>query len=244
MIFVKHFYFDFDLSTSTTWLCHTEMMTTAIEIRTRARQQLRDAFLDAAQEITVASGWHRLRMGAVAARLGVSRQTLHAEFGTRDALGQALIMRETERFLNGVAGCLERHPRRLATAVSEAVHYTLVRAGEDALLRTVLTSARGGDDSLLPLITTRSEPVLHAASEALRAYASEHYPQLDPELVESVVDNVVRLTVSHVVLPAGPAEVIARRLGQVVLDGLRLPDDRLEASSSSIGEPPDETATA
>lgn len=210
-------------------LCQTESVTTAIEIRAEARRQLRDAFLDAAQEITVSEGWHRLRMGTVAARLGVSRQTLHAEFGTREALGQALIMRETEQFLRGVSECLDRHPGKLAAAVSEAVQYTLDRAAEDPLLRTVLTSARGGDDSLLPLLTTRSEPILHAASAALRGYADEHFPYLDPERVAAVVDNVVRLTVSHIVLPAAPADVIARRLGQLVLDGLHLPDERLEA---------------
>lgn len=203
-------------------------MTTATDIRAQARQQLRDAFLDATQEITVTSGWHRVRMNGVAAQVGVSRQTLHAEFGTRDALGQALIMRETERFLNGVADCLRRNPGKLATAVSEAVEYTLHRAAEDPLLHTVLTSARGGDDSLLPLLTTRSEPVLHAASAALRGYADEHYPHLDPERVAAVVDNVVRLTVSHIVLPTDPAHVIARRLGQLVLDGLHLQEERLE----------------
>ena len=197
-------------------------------IRSQARQQVRDALLDAAQEITVTSGWHRLRMGAVAAEVGVSRQTLHAEFGTRDSLGQALIMRETERFLTGVADCLQRHPGKLGTAVSEAVAYTLRRAAEDPLLRTVLTSARGGDDTLLPLLTTRSEPVLHAASAALRGFADAHHPDLDPERVAAVVDNVVRLTVSHIVLPVDPPDVIAHRLGQLVLDGLHLPAESLE----------------
>lgn len=209
-------------------LCKNDIVSTATEIRAQARSQLHEAFLDAAQDITVASGWHRVRMNVVAAQVGVSRQTLHAEFGTRDALGQALIMRETERFLDGVAECLRRHPRKLATAVSDAVGYTLLRAAEDPLLHTVLTSARGGDDSLLPLLTTRSEPVLHAASAALREYADEHYPHLDPERVAAVVDNVVRLTVSHIVLPADPAHVIAGRLGQLVLDGLHLQDERLE----------------
>lgn len=207
--------------------CEDGGVTTASEIRATARQQMRDALLDAAREITVTAGWHRLRMGAVAARVGVSRQTLHSEFGTRDALGQALIMRETQRFLDGVAECLQRHPGSLGRAVCEAVQYTLDRAASDPLLHTILTSARGGDDSLLPLLTTRSEPVLHAASAALCAYATEYYPDLDPERVEAVADSVVRLTVSHVVLPVDRPDAIGLRLGQLVLDGLHLSEDDL-----------------
>lgn len=209
--------------------CENDRVRTASEIRASARQQMRDALLDAAREITVTAGWQRLRMGAVAARVGVSRQTLHSEFGTRDALGQALIMRETQHFLNGVAECLERHPGSLGDGVREAVEYTLDRAATHALLRTILTSARGGDDSLLPLLTTRSEPVLEAASTALCAYATAQYPHLDPDRVAEVVDNVVRLTVSHIVLPADPPDVVGRRLARLVLNALDLPDEDLTA---------------
>lgn len=166
-------------------------------------------------------------MGAVAARVSVSRQTLHSEFGTRDALGQALILRETQRFLAGVTECLQRHRDSLGRAVCEAVHYTLERASTDPLLHTIITSARGGDDSLLPLLTTRSEPVLHAASATLTDYATAHYPHLDPDRVRVVVDSVVRLTVSHIVLPVESPDTIGRRLGQLVIDGLHLPEDDL-----------------
>jgi len=66
----------------------------------RSRQRLRDAMLDAARELALgAGGWAGVRMGAVAHAVGVSRQRPHAEFGTKGALGQALILRETERFL-------------------------------------------------------------------------------------------------------------------------------------------------
>lgn len=203
-------------------------MTTARKIREAARQQMREAILDAAKEITVASGWRQLRMGAVAAKVGVSRQTLHSQFGTRDALGQAMILRETERFLDGVIECLSRHPGALGRAVTEAVHYTLDRASTDPLLRTILTSSRGGDDSLLPLLTTRSDPVVRAASASLDDFVSEHYPDLDPARVADVIDNVVRLTVSHMVLPVEPHARVARRLGQMVLNSLRVPEDDFE----------------
>lgn len=203
-------------------------MTRASDIRANARQQMQEALLDAAKEITVASGWRRLRMGAVAAKVGVSRQTLHSQFGTRDALGQALILRETQRFLDGVTERLLRHPGALGRATVEAVHYTLDRSSTDPLLRTILTGSRGGDDSLLPLLTTRGDPVVRAASASLNTFVSDRYPDLDPARVADVVDNVVRLTVSHMVLPVEPHARVARRLGQMVLDCLRLPEENLE----------------
>ena len=54
----------------------------------------KDLLLDAAAE-AVLSGvvWDRLRMADVAKAAGVSRQTLYYEFGSKDALAQALALR-------------------------------------------------------------------------------------------------------------------------------------------------------
>jgi AcrR family transcriptional regulator len=178
--------------------------------------------LDAAHEAAVEAGWGAVRMGAVATRVGVSRQTLHAEFGTKEALGQALVLRTTERFLLGVQESLAQSPA-LREAIRSAVVYTLERTAADPLLQTVLTSARSGsDETLLPLLTSRSEPVLHRSSEVLRAWVQEHHPELDPVRVSDVVDSVVRLVVSHVVLPVDPPATVGRRLAALAEAGLGL----------------------
>jgi AcrR family transcriptional regulator len=198
-------------------------MTTAADIRADARQKVRDAMLDAAHELAVAGGWGAVRMGAVAARVGVSRQTLHAEFGTKEALGQALVLRTTDRFLLGVHQALEASPGGLRDAVRGAVVFTLQSTSQDPLLQTVLTSARSGpDETLLPLLTSRSEPVLHRSSQVLSAWVRAHHPELDPALVADVVDSVVRLVVSHVVLPVDPPAVVGRRLAALAEAGLGL----------------------
>jgi AcrR family transcriptional regulator len=198
-------------------------MTTAQDIRADARRRVRDAMLDAAHEVAVAEGWGAVRMGAVAARVGLSRQTLHAEFGTKEALGQALVLRTTERFLLGVHDALEASPGGLADAVRSAVVFTLESTARDPLLQTVLTSARSGaDETLLPLLTSRSEPVLHRSSEVLSAWVREHHPELDPAVVADVVDSVVRLVVSHVVLPVDRPAVVGRRLADLAEAALGL----------------------
>ena len=201
-----------------------DAVTTAAGIRADARVRVREAMLDAAHALVVARGWGAVRMGAIAAEVGVSRQTLHAEFGTKDALGQALVLRVTDRFLLGVAEQLEAHEGRLEDGVRAAVTFTLERTKADPLLQTVLTSTRGaGDEGLLPLLTSRGEPLLHRSSEVLSAWVRGHHPDLDPALVDDVVDSVVRLVVSHAVLLLDPPDAVGARLGRLAVRGLGLP---------------------
>jgi AcrR family transcriptional regulator len=73
------------------------------ETRAFGRARLRELALDAARDIVLTRGWAAVRMGAIATAIGISRQSLHGEFGTKDELGDALVLRETAAFLDGVA---------------------------------------------------------------------------------------------------------------------------------------------
>ena len=157
-------------------------MTTAEGIRAEARQRLRDAMLDAARELALgAGGWAGVRMGAVAHAVGVSRQRLHVEFGTKGALGQALVLRETERFLTGVVGTLPACDGRLEAGLDAAVSFTLLASADDPLLQTILKNGGGSEEGgLLPLITTRGQPLLHRATLVLSTWVCSVDPGLDP----------------------------------------------------------------
>lgn len=187
----------------------------SVPLRVQFRRQVREQALDVAQAMLVERGWEQVTVSAVAAATGVSRPTFYKEFASKQALGEALVRRETERFLLGVASVLERHTDDAHEAISAAVHFTLAEAAGNPLLHAVLTSTRGGDDSLLPLLTTRSGPLLEAATAALSGWFAEHFPALDEEEVGESVDAVVRLVVSHLVLPAADPETTARRLARV-----------------------------
>lgn len=192
------------------------------DLRADTRRRMREAMLSATHELAVTAGWGAVRMGAVAERVGVSRQTLYAEFGSKDALGQALVLRETDLFLLGVAAILEQHRDDLAGAIREAVAYTLEISRENPLLQTVLTGSAAGDATLLPLLTSRSAPLLTRSSEVLCAWVGEQHPELDEGLVATMVDAVVRLVVSHVVMPSAEPEVVAGQLSQLTTRGLGL----------------------
>ncbi len=199
-------------------------MTTAEGIRAQARQRLRDAMLDAARELALgAGGWAGVRMGAVAHAVGVSRQRLHAEFGTKDALGQALVLRETERFLTGVVGMLHACDGRLEAGLDATVTFTLLASADDPLLQSVLENDGGEEGDCCPcsrLADSRS----CTATLVLSTWVCSVDPGLDPPLVAEVAASVVRLVISHAVLPQEPPAVVGERLARLAIRMLRTGD--------------------
>jgi AcrR family transcriptional regulator len=202
---------------------------TAVDLRaeTRAfgRARLRDVALDAAREVVLDRGWGAVRMGAIATQVGISRQSLHAEFGTKDELGNALIMREMTEFFAGVAARLEEHPGDLAAAVSEAIQYMVTAARDNPLLETIITrAAAGGDVSLLSLLTVRGEALLGTATALVGDWVSGQWPSADPADVRLMVESVVRLCQSHILTPTKQPAEVGADLALVACRCLPLPD--------------------
>ncbi len=174
----------------------------------------RDLLLDATAD-AVLSGveWRRLRMADVARAAGVSRQTLYYEFGSRDALAEALAMREAARYIEGATAAMSGREGSPGEAVGAATEFTLREATSNPLLKAVLTDDSGG---LLPFLTTRSEALLAAAREHCATYLLATWPALDPRLVTLVADAVNRLTLSHLVLPGGRPDQVAADIARLV----------------------------
>lgn len=68
----------------------------------------RESLLDAAYTALTERAWTAVRMVDVAAAAGVSRQTLYNEFGSKEGLARALVRRETDNYLAGVARALSQ----------------------------------------------------------------------------------------------------------------------------------------
>ena len=176
------------------------------------RRPLRDALLDAATELFTTRGFRGLRMGDVGAAAGVSRQTVYNEFGDKLGLARAVLLRHTERFLDGIDATLSRHDD-FATAVAAAVTFTLEEAADDALLKAALTGA--GNTDMLPLLTTQAEPQLFTAKTRIVAHMRRQWPRLPPADVVELADAVIRLTMSHMMMPTDPPQVVAARLARL-----------------------------
>jgi AcrR family transcriptional regulator len=187
------------------------------ETRAYGRARLRELALDAAREVVLDRGWAAVRMGAIATQIGISRQSLHAEFGTKDDLGNALVLRELTAFFDGVTARLSEHPGDLAGAVSAAVEYMVSEARDDPLLGSVLTrsGAQSDDGSLLPLLTVRGEPLIDSAIAVFGDWVAEQWPSANPQDVRVMVESVVRLCQSHILTPTKTPDAVAADLALV-----------------------------
>jgi AcrR family transcriptional regulator len=190
-------------------------MESAPSYRETSRARLRETLVSAARDLTVTNGWESVRMVDVARAAGVSRQTVYNEFGGRDGLAEAIAVREIEQFTAAVRTELFAHGSDVRAAAHAAVLHTLREAAANALVRAILTSARGGADELLPFLTTRSQAVLTLAGGVIAEWAGTLLPGSDPAVVAFAGDSVIRLTVSHIMLPAAAPEVTAEALADV-----------------------------
>ncbi|CPR36959.1 Possible transcriptional regulator%2C TetR family [Mycobacteroides abscessus] len=187
------------------------------------RRHVRDQVLRATRELTIEKGWDQVRMSEVAESVGVSRPTLYKEFGDKQGLGDALVVSEGQRFLEGIRAVLAEHVGDVQGGITAAVQFTLSEAEDSPLLKAVLTSNPSGNDGggssstgVLPLLPT-SASLLQLCSGALTTWFNDHFADLDPEDVEDVADVLVRLTVSHVVLPAADIATTGERISRVAL---------------------------
>lgn len=197
--------------------------------RESVRSLLRDRLLDAAASITAAEGWGAVTMAKLAEEVGVSRQTVYNELGSKPRIAEELVMRELDRFLDIVRGRMSGETE-IVVALQSACEGALEAAATNPLLKAILESAHTGGSDLLPLLTTESQGLIENA----RAVVIEalHQEGLDTGLDEAeertAVDAIIRLVLSHVMQPAKtPADAaadIAWVAGHVLHDVARSDD--------------------
>lgn len=172
-----------------------------------ARQLLRDTLFDAARDELQQRAWADITMADVARAAGVSRQTLYKEFGTRDEFSAAFVIREGERFLDDVERAVREHLDDPEAAVAAALEVFLMQAGDDPLVRLLLSD--DGTGGMLPLVTTQSMPVVTWASARLAAVMRDGWPQASEHDAQLLAETLVRLAISYVTVPKGTPRATA-----------------------------------
>ena len=179
-----------------------------------ARQLLRETLLAAARDELQRRAWSEITMADVASAAGVSRQTLYKEFGSRDEFAQAFVIHEGERFLDGVEAAVREHLDDPRAAVGAALEVFLRSAGEDPLVRVLLSD--DGTGGMLPFVTTQGMPVVQWATARLTATIEEGWPEAPADKARLLAETLVRLAISHITAPIDPPETTAARTGELL----------------------------
>jgi AcrR family transcriptional regulator len=191
-----------------------------------ARALLRDTLLDALGELLGDREWAKVTMADVARLAGVSRQTLYNEFGGRQELAQAYVLREADRFLTGVEAVIEREAGDPQRALTAAFELFLASARDTPLVAAI--AGRDGGDELLALVTVRGGELLQVAAGRLTATLLRIWPEVAEADARVATDTLVRLAISHAALPGGdPADAagaVAAVLGPFVERALQSPE--------------------
>lgn len=179
-----------------------------------ARQLLRETLFGAARDQLENRAWSEITMSDIAGAAGVSRQTLYKEFGSRDEFGQAFVIHEGERFLDDVDAAVREHLDDPRSAVRAALEKFLRAAGEDPLVRLLLSD--DGTGGLLPFVTTQGMPVVHWATARLTVTIQEGWPQAPADKAALLAESLVRLAISYITAPTDSPETIAVKAGELL----------------------------
>jgi AcrR family transcriptional regulator len=179
-----------------------------------ARQLLRETLFGAARDQLESKSWSEITMSNIAEFAGVSRQTLYKEFGSRAEFAQAFVIHEGERFLDGVDAAVREHLGDPRAAVGAALEKFLRSAGEDPLVRILLSD--DGTGGMLPFVTTQGMPVVQWATARLTTTIEEGWPQAPVAKVRLLAESLVRLAISYITAPSETPEKTATHAGELL----------------------------
>lgn len=162
----------------------------------------RGRIIAAAVEMTARTGWASVTMGRIADTVGVSRQTVYNEVGSKHALAEAMVLNELTRFLAVVEKAFDHHPDDPVESIREATRDVLELARDNLLLRAIVSTTHGADTDLLPLLTTRADSLLVTAKSVIAGRLADFELPLSRRELAAGIDVVVRVALSHVMQPS------------------------------------------
>jgi AcrR family transcriptional regulator len=184
----------------------------------------RQRIVAAAAQMTTRSGWSAVTMARLAEAVGVSRQTVYNEIGSKQALAEAMILDELARFLTVVDQAFDQHPDDLVRAIRAAARGVLEMAQDNTLLRAVVSATHGADTDLLPLLTTHAHPLLSTAKATIADRLAPLALPFDERQLAAAIDVIVRVVLSHVMQPSDTPQHSADDIAWIADRLLRVAD--------------------
>jgi AcrR family transcriptional regulator len=185
-----------------------------------ARSLLRDTVITAVDDLVRSRGWSATTMSDVAAVSGVSRQTVYNEFGSRSALIEAYVTREIETLVAQVTEAVRANSDDAHRALRIAFGLFLKLASDKPVVQLIVNGAEDGE--LHRLLTGVGQTL---ASEQLGRLIPEVWPQVSAADGRLLAESLVRLAISHALLPnhdpADTARSVSRMFAPFVDELLR-----------------------
>jgi TetR/AcrR family transcriptional regulator, repressor for uid operon len=153
--------------------------------------------LDAALAEAAATGLRRLTVEDVVRRAGVARMTLYRRYPRREDLVQALVDRETQRFLRAVADGADRGTDRI-DGLTEAFIAAVEFARGHPLLRRAGQTERG---SIIEAVAAEDAQLLAVGRAFIAGHIHGRRPGTPSRNARWVADAWARLFVTYVVIP-------------------------------------------
>jgi AcrR family transcriptional regulator len=157
--------------------------------------------LDAALEQFAEFGLRRTSMEDVARGAGVARITVYRRFASKNALVEAVLLREVRRFLEVFTAAVDGLPG-VADRVAEGFVVTLRHARGHGLFQRLMATE---PDALLPFLTVDSGPFL-AAARTFLAGVLRGADGVAPDVAEDAdvtAETLIRVMLSFVLAPDG-----------------------------------------
>lgn len=167
-----------------------------------ARELLRTSVLDGMRELLTERDWSKITLGDVAARAGVSRQTLYNEFGSRAGLSQAYALRLADELVDHVREALDDNVGDARAAIRVGMTGFFFAAAADPLVRSLLAGEMKPD--LLRLITLDAGPLLEHATARLADVFQHSWVDATDSEADVLAHALVRIALSYIPNPPVP----------------------------------------
>jgi AcrR family transcriptional regulator len=170
-----------------------------------SRVLLRDSILDGMRDMLLSRDWSSITLSDVAKAAGISRQTIYNEFGSRQGLAEGYALRLADRLVDAVDDAIKGNVGNVYAAFLEGFRSFFAESASDPLVISLLTGSAKPD--LLQIITTDSAPIITRCSERLTSTFMDSWVRASEEDAGVLARAIVRLAMSYVSMPPGPADL-------------------------------------
>lgn len=184
------------------------------------RDEFTDQILDAAYDELQDFGLRRASIDSVAARLGVGRMTVYRRFNSKEALANAVFLREAQRFLAEIAREVGRSPIRVG--IEEALIAGVQRNGTQLLLNRLMEREPAAAAPYM-FGPGAGEMVQHAIGFTRSAIgAAPDAAAYTPQSLSLMTETMIRLAHSYSIAPPpeGLSEKALRATARAILHPL------------------------